>query len=160
MYMDLFRFVDHSLRERDLLIDALNADKRDDGYQAKLRAFNNGEVSGHAPIGRTIQLISNINLAYGCGERDKAYQSATAEAIQSGLGKHVLRRLKAAHSAHRELCSQAMELADQSAGSDQLTHFTAHCEAFNALTQSVNCRATKLDAAPPVEGQGRGAELR
>ena len=45
MFKHLSRFVDHSIRERDLLIDALNADKRDDHYQAKLKAFNNGTVS-------------------------------------------------------------------------------------------------------------------
>src|SRR5271157_4882899 len=90
MFENLLRFVDHSIRERDLLINALNADKRDDDYQAKLKAFNNGTVSGHAPIGRTIKLISDINLAFGFGERDKAYQAATAEAIQNGLGLPLL----------------------------------------------------------------------
>jgi hypothetical protein len=113
MFENLFRFVDHSIRERDLLINALDADKRDDDYQAKLKAFNNGTVSGHAPIGRTIRLISDINLPFGFGERDKAYQAATAEAIWSGLGLPLLPKLEAANSAHRELCSQTMELADR-----------------------------------------------
>ncbi len=148
MFENLFRFVDHSIRERDLLIDALNADKRDDDYQAKLKAFNNGTVSGHAPIGRTIKLISDINLAFGLGERDKAYQAATAEAIQSGLGLPLLRKLEAANSAHQDLCSQAMDLADQFAGSERLTYFTAHCDVFNALTSLVNCRAPRPDTGP------------
>ena len=160
MFKHLFRFVDHSIRERDLLIDALNADKRDDDYQAKLKAFNNGTVSGYAPIGRTIRLISDINLPFGFGERDKAYQAATAEAIQNGLGLPLLPKLEAANSAHRELCSQAMELADQSAGSERLSYFTAHCEAFNALTHLVNSRATTPDADPPVEAKGNRTDLR
>jgi hypothetical protein len=159
MFENLLRFVDHSIRERDLLIDALNADKRDDDYQGKLKAFNNGTVSGHAPVGRTIRFISDINLPFGFGERDKAYQAATAEAIQSGLGLPLLPKLKAANSAHRELCSQAMELADQFAGSERLTYFTAHCEAFNALTHLVNCRACKPDTAPAVVDQGSGTNL-
>ena len=161
MFKDLFRFVDHSIRERGLLINALNADKRDDGYQAKVKAFHNGEVAGHAPIGRTIRLISDINLAYGCGERDKAYQAATAEADPEPTRvAHLLPKLEAANSAHRELCSQAMDLADQDAGSDQLTLFAAHCDAFNALTDLVNSRATKSDAARPVEGQDSEANLK
>lgn len=159
MFMDLFRFVDYSMRERDLLIDALNADKRDDDYQAKLKAFNNGEVSGRAPIGRTIKLICDINLAYGVGERDKAYRLATAEAIQSGPGLHVLPKLEAANLTHRELCSQAMELADQFAGRDRLTYFTAHCEAFDALTHLVNSHAVKPDTVPLVGDQGGGTDL-
>ena len=146
MFENLFRFVDHSIRERDLLIDALNADKRDDDYQAKLKAFNNGTVSGYAPIGRTIRLISDINLAFGFGERDKAYQAATAEAIQNGLGLHFLPKLETANSAHRELCSQAMELADEFAGSERLTNFTTHCEAFNALANLAHSRTPKPDS--------------
>ena len=160
MFKHLFRFVDHSIRERDLLIDALNADKRDDDYQAKLKAFNNGTVSGYAPIGRTIRLISDINLAFGFGERDKAYQAATAEAIQSGLGLPLLRKLEAANSAHQELCSQAMELADEFAGSERLTYFTVHCEVFDALTHLANCRAPKPDTIPAVVDQGSGTNLR
>jgi len=159
MFVDLFRFVDYSNRERDLLIDALNADKRDDDYQAKFKAFSNGEVSGHAPIGRTIELICDINLAYGVGERDKAYRLATAEAVQSGLGLRLLPKLEAANSAHRELCSQAMELADQFAGGDRLTYFTAHCEAFDALTHLVNFHAAKPDTVPLVGDQGGGTDL-
>jgi len=160
MFENLFQFVDHSIRERDLLINALNADKRDDDYHAKLKAFNNGTVSGHAPIGRTIRLISDINLPFGFGERDKAYQAATVEAIQNGLGFPLLPKLEAANSAHRELCSQAMELADEFAGSERLTNFTTHCDAFNALTHLVNCRAPKPDTASPVEDQGSGTNSR
>jgi len=159
MFENLFRFVDHSIRERDLLIDALNADKRDDDYQAKLKAFNNGKVSGHAPIGRTIKLISDINLPFGFGERDKAYQAATAEAIQSGLGLHVLPKLEAANAAHWELCSQAMEMADEFAGCERLTYITAHFEVFNALTNLANSRTPKPDTASPVEDQGSGTNL-
>jgi hypothetical protein len=159
MFENLLRFVNHSIRERDLLINALNADKRDDDYQAKLKAFNNGTVSGHAPIGRTIKLISDINLAFGLGERDKAYQAAEEEAIQNGLGLSLLPKLKMAYSAHRELCSQAMELADQLAGSERLTYFTAHYEAFNAVTHFANYRARKPDMASPVEDQGNRTNL-
>jgi len=159
MFENLFQFVDHSIRERDLLINALNADKRDDDYHAKLKAFNNGTVSGHAPIGRTIRLISDINLPFGFGERDTAYQAATVEAIQNGLGLHFLPKLEMANSAHRELCSQAMELADEFAGSERLTNVTTHCEAFNALANLVNSGASKPDTASLVEDQGSGANL-
>ena len=111
-------------------------------------------------IGRTIRLISDINLAFGFGERDTAYQAATAEAIQSGLGLPLLRKLEAANSAHQELCSQAMELADEFAGSERLTYFSAHCDVFNALINLANSRTPKPDTDSPVEDSGGGTNPR
>jgi hypothetical protein len=158
MFPCLFRFVDRSLWERDLLRQAVADDKRDHDLQTNLKAFRDGsglregEVS-YSPIGRTEQLLRTIDPQVGYGELDKAYQEATAEAIGSGLGSYLLPKLEAAYRAHRDLCSQAMATAERSGRVEDLTCFDAHCETFNALINLVNSQATKPEAAPAVEDQ-------
>ncbi|MGA2067123.1 MAG: hypothetical protein ABSG86_19255 [Thermoguttaceae bacterium] len=162
MFEALSRFIDQAGEERISILRAVDADEWDLEYQAKLKAFNNGEAGRagevfYPPIGRTEQLLRTIDPESGYGQRDKSYQAALAEAAASELGSYLLPKLEAADKAHEDLCSQAKAAAAGTYGRVEDPELEAadkaHEEAFKVLVHLVNSQATR-PAAPAVEDLG------
>lgn len=134
MFENLDRFAERAIRERDWLMQAVNTDKRDAKYQAKIANWSNGFF----PIGRTGRLLARLRPSTGYSKLDQAYQAAIAEAISAGLGAHLLPKLEEAIKAHEALLGAAKRAYERSLGTESFRCFTAHCEAFNALIHIIN----------------------
>jgi hypothetical protein len=155
MFEDLFLFVRRACQERDLLKRTVSEDKRNHLYQAKIAEFEAGSgfeavdgvdaMVGFSPSGRTARRLARLRPAIGYSELELAYQKAAAEAIDAGLGAHILPKLDKALAAHKALLDDAQRSYEAAAGTEALISLKAHGEAFGDLAQFVNAQSARVD---------------
>lgn len=138
------RLIGIGIVERDAIIKALKADRRNLGLQFDMADWKAGRVEGSLPTGETWRLLERLQPRNGYGAFQAAYQEANADAIAAGMGE-LLSPLKAAYAAHTAVLDEARQAAGKS--TDRLATLDGHCRALSELIDVVRLCGVETAAA-------------
>jgi hypothetical protein len=125
------RLIELALVERDLLMNAVDDDRRSPEQQHKIDTWES--EGGWFPPGKTTELLSEFQPRMGYSKFDQLYQEAVAEVMQTSAANYCLPKLEAVKSAHEKMLEDARRCYEHRCGTESLRSHTEHCNALNGL---------------------------